>query len=37
MEEILGNIMMTSGLFILIYGIYFVSTGVQFNRNINGL
>lgn len=35
-EEILRNIAMIIGMFLLIYGIYFIATDVQFDRNING-
>lgn len=33
-EEIWRNIGIIYGLFILVYGIYFVATDVQFSRNI---
>lgn len=36
MEEILKNIWIMLGMFILVYGIYFIATDVQFDRNING-
>ncbi len=36
MEEILKNIGIILGMFILVYGIYFIATDVQFDRNING-
>lgn len=36
MEEIFRNIVVVLGMFILIYGIYFIATDVQFDRNING-
>ncbi len=35
-EEILKNIGIILGMFILVYGIYFIATDVQFDRNING-
>ena len=35
-EEILRNIAIILGMFILVYGIYFIATDVQFDRNING-
>ncbi len=35
-QEILKNMLIVIGLFILVYGIYFVATDVQFERNING-
>lgn len=36
MEEIFKNIGIVVGMLILVYGIYFIATDVQFNRNING-
>lgn len=36
MEEILKNIGIGLGMLILVYGIYFIATDVQFDRNING-
>ncbi len=36
MEEIFKNICIMLGMFILVYGIYFIATDVQFDRNING-
>ncbi len=36
MEEIFKNIGIMLGMFILVYGIYFIATDVQFDRNING-
>lgn len=36
MEEIFKNIGIILGMFILVYGIYFIATDVQFDRNING-
>lgn len=36
MEEIFRNIAIILGMFILVYGIYFIATDVQFDRNING-
>lgn len=36
MQEILKNIGIILGMFILVYGIYFIATDVQFDRNING-
>lgn len=36
MEEILKNIGIVLGMLILVYGIYFIATDVQFDRNING-
>lgn len=36
MEEIFKNIWIMLGMFILVYGIYFIATYVQFDRNING-
>jgi len=36
MEEILRNILIILAMFILVYGVYFIATEVQFNRNING-
>ena len=35
-EEILKNIGIVIGMLILVYGIYFIATDVQFDRNING-
>lgn len=35
-EEILKNIGIVVGMLILVYGIYFIATDVQFDRNING-
>ena len=35
-EEILKNVAIVVGMLILVYGIYFIATDVQFNRNING-
>lgn len=35
-EEIFKNIGIMLGMFILVYGIYFIATDVQFDRNING-
>lgn len=35
-EEILKNMGIVVGMLILVYGIYFIATDVQFNRNING-
>ncbi len=35
-EEIFKNIGIVVGMLILVYGIYFIATDVQFNRNING-
>ena len=35
-EEIFKNIGMILGILILVYGIYFIATDVQFDRNING-
>ena len=32
--EIIKNMLIILGLFILVYGIYFVATDVQFSRNI---
>ena len=34
MEEIIRNIGIIYGMFILVYGIYFIATDVQFTRNI---
>ena len=34
MEEIIRNIGIIYGIFILVYGIYFIATDVQFTRNI---
>jgi len=36
MGEIFRNIAIILGMFILVYGIYFIATDVQFDRNING-
>lgn len=36
MEEIFRNMLIVLGLLILVYGIYFIATNVQFDRNING-
>ncbi len=35
MEEILKNIALIYGMFIIVYGIYFVATDVQFTRNVD--
>ncbi len=35
-EEIFRNITLVLFMFILVYGIYFIATDVQFDRNING-
>ena len=35
-EEILKNMGIVVGMLILVYGIYFIATDVQFDRNING-
>lgn len=35
-NEIFRNIAIILGMFILVYGIYFIATDVQFDRNING-
>ncbi len=35
-EEIWGNMVLVIGIFIFVYGIYFVATNIQFDRNING-
>ena len=35
-EEVFKNIVIIFAMFILIYGIYFIATDVQFDRNING-
>lgn len=35
-EEVFKNIVIIFAMFVLIYGIYFVATYVQFDRNING-
>lgn len=35
-QEILKNIVIVLGMFILVYVIYFIATDVQFDRNING-
>ena len=37
MEEIIRNIVMVLGMFLLVYGIYFIATDVQFTRNIDGI
>lgn len=34
-EEIIRNMMIVFGMLILVYGIYFIATDVQFDRNIN--
>ncbi len=34
-EEIIRNMLIVFGMLILVYGIYFIATDVQFNRNIN--
>ncbi len=36
MQEIFKNIGIVLGMLILVYGIYFIATDVQFDRNING-
>ena len=36
MEEIFRNMLIVLGMLILVYGIYFIATNVQFDRNING-
>ena len=36
MKEIFKNIWIMLGMFILVYGIYFIATDVQFDRNIKG-
>ena len=36
MEEIFRNMAIVLGMLILVYGIYFIATNVQFDRNING-
>lgn len=36
MEKIFKNIWIMLGMFILVYGVYFIATDVQFDRNING-
>ena len=36
MEEIIRNMFIILGMLILVYGIYFIATDVQFDRNING-
>ena len=33
-EEVIRNIGIILGIFILVYGIYFIATYIQFNRNI---
>ena len=35
-EEIIRNIAIIFGMFMLVYGIYFIATDIQFERNING-
>lgn len=35
-QEIWQNIGLVIGMFILVYGIYFIATDIQFSRNING-
>lgn len=35
-QEMFVNMVMVIGMFILVYGIYFIATNVQFERNING-
>lgn len=35
-KEVFQNILIVLVLFILVYGIYFIATNVQFDRNING-
>ena len=35
-QEIWQNIVLVIGMFILVYGIYFIATDIQFSRNING-
>ena len=35
-EEIWKNMLLVMGMFILVYGIYFIATNIQFDRNING-
>ena len=35
-EEILMNIVTVFGMFGFVYGIYFIATEVQFDRNVNG-
>ena len=35
-EEIWRNMALVIGIFIFVYGIYFVATNIQFDRNING-
>lgn len=34
-EEIIRNMLIVFGMLILVYGIYFIATDVQFTRNIN--
>ena len=36
MEEIIRNMFIILGMLMLVYGIYFIATDVQFDRNING-
>ena len=36
LQEIWRNIAIILGMLILVYGIYFIATDVQFDRNING-
>ena len=33
-EEVIRNIGIILGMFVLVYGIYFIATYIQFNRNI---
>ncbi len=35
-EEIWRNMALVIGIFIFVYGIYFIATNIQFDRNING-
>ena len=35
-EEIWKNMAIVIGIFIFVYGIYFIATNIQFDRNING-
>ena len=35
-QEIFMNVAIVIGLLLLVYGIYFIATDVQFDRNING-
>ncbi len=35
-EEIWKNMLLVMGMFISVYGIYFIATNIQFDRNING-